>query len=226
LKEKNFHLNTKFPAISLLVSGGHTQLYLLNNLTDIQLIGETRDDAAGECFDKIAKLLNLGYPGGPLIAKTADEFKNNNFKPFDLPRPLLHSKDYDFSFAGLKTAVLYLIEKLKKNKKYNKRAKQQICFESQNAICECLVSKTIKLAIAKNAKSIMISGGVSANKELRRKIQEEINNQKLQMDFYCPEFILSADNACMIAVAGYIKYLTNGVDDPVDLDINPNLKII
>jgi len=228
LQTKDFHIDIQYPAVSLLVSGGHTQLYLLKNLTDIKLIGETRDDASGECFDKIAKLLNLGYPGGPIISKVADEYKQKHINDkiiFDLPRPLIHSHDYDFSFAGLKTAVLYLIEKLKKQKKYNKLTKQQICFESQNAICECLVSKTIKLAIEKNAKSIMVSGGVSANKELRNKLQQEIKNQNLDMKFYCPEFSLSADNASMIAIAGYIKYLTKGADDPVEMDIDPNLKI-
>ncbi len=228
LKIKDFHLDIEYPAVSLLVSGGHTQLYLLKSLTDIKLIGETRDDASGECFDKIAKLLNLGYPGGPIISKTAQAYREKHVNDniiFDLPRPLIHSNDYDFSFAGLKTAVLYLIEKLKKKKKYNKLAKQQICFESENAICECLTSKTIKLAIEKNAKSIMISGGVSANKELRNKLQQEIKKQNLDIKFYCPEFLLSADNASMMAIAGYIQYLTKGVDDPVELDIDPNLKI-
>lgn len=234
LSHPYFHLDIKFPAVVLLVSGGHTQLYLLQNLTKIKLVGETRDDAAGECFDKIAKLLNLGYPGGPIIAKMATKIKDQKTEnkilskftnKIKLPRPLINSDDYDFSFAGLKTAVLYLVAKLKKNKQYNNKIKQQICFESQNAICECLISKIIKLAKETKAKTIMISGGVSANQELRRQLQEAIIKQNPKVDFYCPEFVLSTDNAAMVATAGYIQYLTKGTDDPKEMDINPNWRI-
>ncbi len=208
--QKNYHFKVEFPLVTLLVSGGHTQLYYLKNITDIQLMGETRDDASGECFDKIAKILNLGYPGGPEIAKQASQFKssmlNSKFQ-VRLPRPMINSNDYDFSFAGLKTAVLYLVEKLKKQKLYNASIKKYICFDAQEAVCEVLTYKTIKLAKDVKAKTILISGGVSANQRLRQMLKEKTEQKLPQAAFYAPEMNFCTDNAAMIASAGYINFL-------------------
>ncbi len=220
-KEKNNDIN--LPAVCLLVSGGHTQLYEIKSWDDISLKGETLDDAAGECFDKIAKMLKLGYPGGVFVSKMADQFilKNKNYKKqFNLPRPLIGSKDFDFSFSGLKTAVLYLIQKLKKEKSFTQKTKSQICFEAQEAICEVLVKKTLNLAEKSKAKTIIISGGVSANKRLRTLFEEKIKNDYA---FFAPDLKMTTDNAAMIAVAGYYQWLKNKKDDPLSLEVDLTL---
>jgi N6-L-threonylcarbamoyladenine synthase len=167
----------------------------------------------------------LGYPGGVFISKIADQFKikNKNCKiEFNLPKPLINSKDYSFSFSGLKTAVLYLTQKLKKEKKLNKKTIEQICWEVQEVITEVLVKKTIKLATDINAKTIMISGGVSANQRLRSKFIEQIDNQ---LEFVFPDKLMSTDNAVMIAIAGYYEYLKGKKDDCLTLEVNPNEEI-
>ncbi len=220
-----FENKIKLPAICLLVSGGHTQLYKIQNWDEIELVGETVDDASGECFDKIAKILKLGYPGGVFVSKTSEQYKikNKNSKlEFNLPKPLINSKDYNFSFSGLKTAVLYLVQRLKKEKKYNKRIMEQICFETEEVITEVLTHKTIKLAKESNAKTIMIAGGVSANKRLRSKFLEKIDNE---FDFICPDRLMSTDNGAMIAIAGYYEYLKGFKDDCLTVEVNPNLTI-
>ena len=220
-----FNNNLKLPIVCLLVSGGHTQLYEIKNWKDINLVGKTLDDASGECFDKIAKTLKLGYPGGVFVSNIAENYrsKNKNIKlEFNLPKPLMHSKDFNFSFSGLKTAVLYLVQKLKKEKKYNKKAVEKICFESEEVITDVLVDKTLKLAKEIDAKTIMISGGVSANRRLRTKFIERINNN---FDFISPDKLMSTDNAAMIAIAGYYNYLQGKQDDCLTLEVNSNLEI-
>lgn len=195
-----------FPAICLVISGGHTQLILMKNIGKYKIIGETRDDAAGECFDKTARILGLDYPGGPAIAAEAQNFKlqSLDFK-IKLPRPMIHQKNYDFSFSGLKTAVLYnfknQLPKIRKSKKYI----QAMSAEIQQAIIDVLLKKTVKAAKKYKTKSIILGGGVAANKELRkqfeRKIKKEIPNSKFQVP--SPEF--STDNAVMIGIAGYFN---------------------
>lgn len=222
-RPKNNDVN--LPAVCLLVSGGHTQLYKIQNWNTIKLYGETLDDAAGECFDKIAKMLNLGYPGGVFVSKMADGFaaKNQNYKSqFNLPKPMLQKNNYDFSFSGLKTAVLYLIQDLKKDGKFSKKIIPQICFETQEAIVDVLTKKTLKLADQINAKSIMISGGVSANLRLKSKFEYLTKNK---FHFVAPNKNMSTDNATMIAVSGYYEWLKNKKDDPLKLDVDPNLSI-
>ena len=148
INPKSEILNPKqlFPAIALVVSGGHTQLVLIKKIGNYKIIGETRDDAAGECFDKVAKLLRLGYPGGPEISREAAKV---NFQfpifNFQLPRPMINHKNYDFSFSGLKTAVLYLTQNQKSNLK-NQNFIQELCYETQQAIIDVLISKTLKAA--------------------------------------------------------------------------------
>ncbi len=189
------------------------------------MVGETLDDAAGECFDKIAKMLNLGYPGGVFVSKLADQFANANPDHktiFGLPKPMINSNNFDFSFSGLKTAVLYLIQNLKKEKKFSKKIIPQICFEAQEAICDVLIKKTLKLAKNMDAKTIMISGGVSANQRLRQKFEEQTKDL---CNFVAPDKKMSTDNAVMIALAGYYEYLHGKKDDCLTLEVDPNLQI-
>jgi len=198
-----------YPALALLVSGGHTELILIKKGMQYEIIGATRDDAAGEAFDKVARLLELGYPGGPAISHLAktrqktDE-KEKNFE-IVLPRPMLHSGDFDFSFSGIKTAVLYLTEKLKKEHVSLEQMRPFIAKEFQDAVTEVLVTKTMRAAKKHGARAILLGGGVAANDQLRRQLGAEINNQ-LPPDTACflPSTRLTGDNALMIAIASYI----------------------
>jgi N6-L-threonylcarbamoyladenine synthase len=205
------------PAIALVVSGGHTQLVLVKKIGDYKIIGETRDDAAGECFDKVAKLLNLGYPGGPIISAMAEKFKiqNSKFK-IHLPRPMINHKNYDFSFSGLKTAVLYLTRN-QKSKIKNKKFIQELCHETQQAIIDVLIDKTLRAAKEYKAKTIILSGGVAANTELRKQFEFKIQNlpagrqgSKFEIQFLVPTKNLCTDNGAMIAMAGYYN-AANGI---------------
>lgn len=195
-------IQNPFPSLCLLVSGGHTQLTLMKNHGKFKLLGETRDDAAGECFDKIAKLLRLGYPGGPIISKMAEK---GNPKSFNLPRPMIKTKDYDFSFSGLKTAVLYLVKDLKKRKtKFTNSLIFDLCASSQQAIVDVLVAKATRAAKEHRVKTVMLSGGVAANDELRKQLS--VKCQLSNVNFLVPSKKFCTDNALMIAVAGYFKY--------------------
>jgi len=191
----------KFPALVLTVSGGHTILVLMSGHGKYKIIGETRDDAAGEAFDKAASLLGLGYPGGPSIAKEAIKIKNKNekIKNIILPRPMLGSKNFEFSFSGLKTALLY---QLKKDSNWQKRI-PEYAYEFQRAVVETLVGKIIRAAKILPVKTIMLSGGVSANTVLREELKAE--TEKLGLNFLMPELKYTTDNAAMIATAGYFK---------------------
>jgi len=162
------------PAIALIASGGHTELVLTQKKDDqltFQWLGGTRDDAAGECFDKCARVLDMGYPGGPAIAKASE--KATNKKQFSLPRPMIHQKNLDFSFSGLKTAVIYKIRQLKENKQWQKEVKNNLAWEIQEAISDVLVEKTIQAAKKYRVKSILLGGGVTANQVLREKLKEK-----------------------------------------------------
>jgi len=189
--------NIQYPAIALAVSGGHTQLVLIKKPKNYKILGETRDDAAGECFDKVAKLLKLDYPGGPEISKQAEKCKKSNI---ELPRPMINQKNYDFSFSGLKTAVLYKTKKEKINV-------PEMAKETQQAIIDVLKSKTMKAAKEYKAKTVILAGGVAANKELRKQLKALI-----------PDFSLCTDNGAMIAIAGYFN-------KPGKIIANANLRI-
>ena len=196
-----------FPAIGLVVSGGHTQLILMKNFGEYKILGETRDDAAGECFDKTARILGLGYPGGPAIAAEAARHKPKaiSYKP-SLPRPMIYHKNYDFSFSGLKTAVLYKVkgEGLKaKDKKYI----QAMCWEIQQAIIDVLIHKTLKAAKDFKAKSIILGGGVAANKELRKQFKSAIKKELPNILYLIPDISFCTDNALMIAATAYFHFL-------------------
>lgn len=203
----------KFPAITLLVSGGHTQLILIKKLGQYKLLGETLDDAAGEAFDKVAKLLGLPYPGGPEISKLAEK---GNPTAFNFPRPMLHHKNHakprtksrsdfgawEFSFSGLKTAVLYNLKSNIPNLK-NYQFKADIAASFQAAAVEVLVKKTLRAAKEFNAKTVMISGGVAANQKLRLDLAESLKKEMPDVEFLAPSIDLCADNALMIALVGY-----------------------
>lgn len=189
-KEINLkQIKKTLPALALVISGGHTQLILVKKIGGYKIIGETRDDAAGEAFDKIARILGLGYPGGPEIEKIAKDAADSEIK---LPRPMIDSKNYDFSFSGLKTAVLY---------KHNGQA-PQIAKEAQQAIIDVLIKKTLRAAKSYKVKNIIIGGGVSANQELKKQFQNKMGKD-FNLRFPSPAF--STDNATMIALCACLK---------------------
>ena len=186
----------KFPFIALLVSGGHSQLIHVKELGNYKIIGDTLDDAAGEAFDKTAQLLGLGYPGGAALSKLAEKGLNH----FELPRPLLHSNGLDFSFSGLKTAVLYLV---RKQKKLTKEIKADIAYAFEDSITDVLVKKTIQALKQEGLKRVIISGGVGANKALRKKITAECNQN--EFEYFFPDLTFCTDNGAMIALAGSLR---------------------
>lgn len=214
--------DVNFPIMNLVVSGGHTSLYLMRDYRQYELIGKTRDDAAGEAFDKIAKMLGLGYPGGPAISALAESYKlTANSYELTLPRPMINSKDFDFSFSGLKTAVFYSLKQLATKQKISKKIKIAYCHEAQQAIIDVLISKTISAAKRYDAKTIALSGGVSANNELRK--QMEIKAKDNNLKILLPPKDMSTDNALMIAIAGYYNLDKTTTWDKIDAD--PNLKL-
>ncbi|MBI2644317.1 MAG: tRNA (adenosine(37)-N6)-threonylcarbamoyltransferase complex transferase subunit TsaD [Candidatus Wildermuthbacteria bacterium] len=220
--------NTKyFPAVALIVSGGHTQLVLVEKMGSYRIIGETRDDAAGEAFDKTARILGLGFPGGPEIAKIASQYKIQNTKyKIRLPRPMLHTKDYDFSFSGLKTAVLYDYQSRSPRERRSKAYIQAMAAEIQQAITDVLIAKTIRAAEEYRAKTIILGGGVAANVELRQQLSYQIQNTTYKIQFLIPPPHLCTDNGAMIAIAGYFKFLHKKYIGPeAEVEAKPNLRI-
>jgi len=191
-----------FPAIALVVSGGHTDLVLIKNHGSIKWLGGTRDDAAGEAFDKIGRILNLPYPGGPAIEKAAEK---GNPKAFKFPRPLIDSDDFDFSFSGLKTAVFREVARLDK---IDGKTVSDISLAVEEAIVDVLIYKTLKAAQKYKVKSILLGGGVAANQKLRDEFQKKLitNNSGLITRFFVPLKNLCTDNAAMIASAAFYNY--------------------
>lgn len=202
--------DTKFPALVLIVSGGHTQLVLMKNHLKYEIIGQTVDDAVGEAFDKVARILGVGYPGGPNVAAWAAKFQNLNDKyQIKLPRPMINKPGFNFSFSGLKTAVLYEAKKnptLLKDKKYI----AEMCHEFQQACVDVLISKTLKAAEKYKPKTIMLAGGVSANKELREQLGQAIENYNLSnkshLSYSIPDLSLTGDNAAMVGAAAAFRW--------------------
>jgi len=213
----------KTPLIALIVSGGHTQLILVKGVGKYEIIGETRDDAAGECFDKAARILGLPYPGGPEIAKQA-QLPTTNYKlpTIKLPRPMLHSKDYDFSFSGLKTAVLYDYKKRTPKIKKSPTYIQSISKEIQQAIIDCLIKKTIKAASHFKAKAVILGGGVTANKELKKQMQIACTKQSIAFTVPAPN--LATDNGLMVAIAGHFNR-SKKTKNYAKLKANGNLRL-
>lgn len=197
--------NVQFPAISLLISGGHTELVLMKDWMNYEIIGQTRDDAVGEAFDKVARMLGLPYPGGPEISKLAEKAPTVENPQYPLPRPMMKTDDYDFSFSGLKTAVLYTVKKLPK---LTQEIRKKIALEFETAVTEILLKKTIRAVNEYCAKTIIIGGGVSANKRIRHAF-ESVVNKNTELNLFVPNSSLSTDNALMIAVAGYFRSSKN-----------------
>lgn len=199
--------HVSFPALALLISGGHTELVLIKSWFEYQLIGSTRDDAVGEAFDKVARMLGLSYPGGPEISKLAQVARAKNIKSrFSFPRPMMNSDDCDFSFSGLKTAVLYTLQNVKS---LTPEIKQEFAVEFEDAVIEILISKTKKAVIKHNIKTIIIGGGVSANKEIRKAFKSMVEKEFKDVLLYIPPKELSTDNAIMIGVAALLRIQNN-----------------
>lgn len=210
------HKDLKPPFITLIVSGGHTHLVEVKDYGEYEILGRTRDDASGEAFDKIARAMGLGYPGGPIVDRLA---KEGNKKAIDFPRAYL-DEGYDFSFSGLKSAVLnYLNAKKMKNEEI---VVEDVCASFQEAVVEVLSQKAIKAAKEKGYNTITLAGGVACNSALRDKLTElgKVNN----IDIKYPSSVLCTDNAAMIGCAGYYSYI-NGRRDDMSLNAVPNLRI-
>ena len=197
-----------FPFVALLVSGGHTQLMQVNGIGQYVLLGETIDDAAGEAFDKSAKLLGLPYPGGPELARMA---QSGNPLAFDLPRPLLHSKDLNFSFAGLKTAVLTQQKKLEAAGEVSSEQRADLAAATQAAIVEVLVKKSLKALKQTGLKRLVVAGGVGANQALRSQLNDACARRHIRVHY--PELSLCTDNGAMIALAAGLR-IQAGVAKP------------
>ncbi len=227
----------KTPLLSLLVSGGHTQLIVSKKWMEYEIIGETLDDAVGEAYDKVARMLGLPYPGGPEISKFADMAREQATKKqfsrgvsqadgprgsatrarvdsdpgkisfsVALPRPMLHSKNFNFSYSGLKTAVLYLIRDLGGLEKLTTEMKQAIALEFENAAIECLIYKTAKAIEQYKIKTLIVGGGVSCNEHLRKEMKKLIGKK---ITLLMPQKELTGDNSLMIGIAGYLEYIKN-----------------
>ncbi|MGI8890605.1 MAG: tRNA (adenosine(37)-N6)-threonylcarbamoyltransferase complex transferase subunit TsaD [Chthoniobacterales bacterium] len=198
------------PNVALVVSGGHTLLVEVKGVGDYRILGKTVDDAAGEAFDKVAKMLGLGYPGGPEIERWAG---SGDAGGFDLPRSMLHSGDANFSFSGLKTAVRYLLPKI------SKEDYRDVCASFQRAVIDVLVAKTMAAARASGKKLVTVSGGVSCNSELRARMSSGCERAGLQVRFAAPR--LCTDNAAMIAFAAQLHF-EQGEFTPITAEIDPN----
>lgn len=204
----------QFPAIALIVSGGHTSLVLMEDHLTYKQLGRTLDDAAGEAFDKVARLLELPYPGGPSIQKAAE---SGNIHAFDFPRAWLDDS-WNFSFSGLKTAVLRKLQELHADGRPLRI--ENVAASFQEAVVDVLFNKTMQAARQHNAGDIIVAGGVSANRALRKAFQEQ-----KEFRVHIPPLRLCTDNAVMIASAGHYRYI-NGFKDDLDMDVLPNWQLI
>ena len=215
----------KFPALALVVSGGHTDLVLMKSHGNLEWIGGTRDDAAGECFDKTARLLGLEYPGGPSIAREAEKYfkgavlslRDKSARLELFPRPMIGDNGFDWSFSGLKTAVLRATQKQKS------LDVPLLSAEIQEAIVDVLVEKTLRAVKKFRPRSLLLAGGVAANQRLREKFESEIKSRKLKTDFFVPLPKLCTDNAAYIASYAYFVNSPTGWQR---LEANPELTIV
>jgi N6-L-threonylcarbamoyladenine synthase len=219
------------PVLALLISGGHTELVLMREWLKYELVGQTRDDAVGEAFDKVARMLELPYPGGPEISRLAEESRSLGFvnptsdvgftKPntFALPRPMINDATCDFSFSGLKTAVLTLV---KNRPDMSAREKQYLAHEFEDAVAEVLMKKTLRALEDSGAATLVLGGGVSANTHIRRVFRHAIETERPDVSLRIPAASLTTDNAIMIALAGYYRALREHLADPATLAAQGN----
>jgi len=217
------HKLPEFPALALVVSGGHTDLVLMKDHGKIEWLGGTRDDAAGEAFDKCARILGLPYPGGPSIALEAAKFKipNSKYKMAIFPRPMIKDNNFDWSFSGLKTAVLRKVKELEGEKV--KLDIPELASNVQEAITDVLVEKTLRAVKIIKPKSLLLAGGVAANSRLREVFKLKIDNLKLKIDFRVPDPKLCTDNAVSIAACAFYNY--SPVPWP-EIESNPEITIV
>jgi N6-L-threonylcarbamoyladenine synthase len=210
-----------FPFVNLTVSGGHTQLVLMKDYFQSELLGETMDDAAGEAFDKVAKMLGVGYPGGPLVDKFAAK---GNAKAVKFPRPYLEENSHQFSFSGLKTSVLYYLRKVgfDKTTNVNEQFVADVCASFQAAVVDVLIDKLIYAAKKYEVNNIAVCGGVSANSELRRRLETEAKMNHLHL--FIPKLDFCTDNGAMVAQAGYERFRKGFISD-LELTAEPNLQL-
>lgn len=211
------HKDLEPPFTGLIVSGGHSYLIQAKGYTDYELVGRTRDDAAGEAFDKVARAIGLPYPGGPHIDKLA---KSGNKDAIHFPRVIIDDKTYDFSFSGLKTAVLNYLNQAKQ--RGEDIVVEDVAASFQQAVLDVLVDKSFKLAKERKSERLVISGGVAANEGLRTMMEERGKKEGIQV-FY-PSRILCTDNAAMIGAAGYFYYI-NGIESDLGMNVLPNLDL-
>lgn len=215
----------QFPLLALIASGGHTELILLQSHSDLRKIGSTRDDAVGEAFDKVARALGLGYPGGPIIERLA---QTGDPQAYELPRPMLNSGDYDFSYSGLKTAVIYTLQDIDD---INAQVTRDLAASFQAAALEVLVVKTLRAAQELNVRSIVVTGGVAANQRLRELFEEQLLNEIQGISLHVPPLTMATDNATYIAGSGYFLYNQIALDPQVAQDTilylepDPNLSV-
>jgi N6-L-threonylcarbamoyladenine synthase len=220
----------RFPVLSLLISGGHTELVLMKDWNEYELVGQTRDDAVGEAFDKVARMLGLPYPGGPQISKLAETARAEGVSSsIALPRPMIAANNCDFSFSGLKTAVLYALKK-----EYEKETVQtltpekqkEVALEFENAAAEVLVAKTKRALDEHDAQTLILGGGVSANTHIRRSFTELFSDEYPERKLYLPDPRLTTDNAVMIALAAHARAAEGGAGtDPSTIVANGNLSL-
>ncbi len=210
----------ELPVLCLLVSGGHTELVLMKEHGVYTRIGETRDDAAGEAFDKVAQLLGLPYPGGPSISKAA---LAGNARAIAFPRPMMDSADFDFSFAGLKTAVRV---HLKAQPIHGEKELADVCASFQEAVVDVLAAKTVRAAQTHRPKSVILTGGVSANTRLRTELAFRLKTELPEVKPFFAPLEFTGDNAAMIAAAGYFRAARGEFVDPLTLHADPNLRLV
>ncbi|MFH1973706.1 MAG: tRNA (adenosine(37)-N6)-threonylcarbamoyltransferase complex transferase subunit TsaD [Patescibacteria group bacterium] len=211
-----------FPLLALLVSGGHTELVLMKDFGSYEVLGRTRDDAAGEAFDKTAKLMGLGYPGGPAIAKAAEK---GDPTAFDLPRPMLHDASFDMSFSGLKTAIARVWDELPKRKQADKGVVADLCASIQEAIVDVLIAKTVAAAKQVKPTAICIVGGVSANTYLQERMTRAVRRDLEGVRLLAPARGFHTDNAAMIAAAGAWHLIRGESHDWKKMDAEPEMDL-
>lgn len=215
LENKGFDF---LPAVCIIVSGGHTELILWKRFNEYELIGRTRDDAAGEAFDKVAKLIGLNYPGGPEIEKLAKDGDESFYK---FPKACMKDKSLDFSFSGLKTAIVNFLKDAEK--KCNEVKKENLAASFQKTVIDSLIDKVIKASLINDMDNIILTGGVAGNNELRDKLQRKANENNKKV--YFPSKLLCTDNAAMIACAGYYR-LKKGESSSFSINAEPNMRLV
>lgn len=195
-----------FPALALLISGGHTELVLMKDWGSYEVVGNTLDDAVGEAFDKVARMLGLPYPGGPEISRLARDAREARVTPeTNLPRPMLNSGDLNFSFSGLKTAVLYTLQAIENERALSDEKKKEVALDFENAVTEVLIKKTKSAIDEYGARAVILGGGVSANTFIRESFTKLIEDEYHDVALHLPERKLTTDNAVMIALSGHAR---------------------